>query len=466
MKLLVRQPHCGYLDTHLWLPKRNYAEMQLRSALTYEINRFKAPVEAWGEERDHYRVPRNFILPALYPRLSFPLYDSRVRTFPRVRIQSKVVLDFKRPDLTVQRDSCEALLRSYDGILCLRCGMGKTVTGLHSAIQLNVPILVVVSDLGLAEQWTEEILEFTNLRREDIGFIGDGEFTWRKPICIALVQTLAGRALKGTLPPELTRFFGVVLGDEVHLLGAPFFNAAIPPFHGRRWGLSATPTRSDEFDSLLKYTFGQIIYTYLEPELIPDVVFRYMETPLLIKDPAVHKAVTDKTGELHLQRLYGHLATVERRVADIAAEVKVAQKKGRQILVLTQSKVMVRALGAHFPNAGLVDGDVKDRKERLRRIRECNPVIAISQLGRQALNKPQLDALFVSEPFTDLGVLQQIMGRVLRLYEGKQHPLVVFYDEVFIDEIHKMCLKIRKLLSRWPKDQGGRIRFTNVGRKR
>lgn len=461
MRLVVRHPRVAYLDTHLWLPKTHHSEMQLRSALTYEQGGNKEDVEAWGIERDHYLVPRGYILPELYPRLSFPIYDTRLRKFPYVNIQSKVTLDLKRPDLMVQRDSVRALLNTYDGILCLRCGMGKTVVGIHAASLLHVPVLILVSDLGLMEQWIEEILEFTNLTRDGIGIVGDGEFDWKKPLCLALVQTVASRAIKGTLPPEMVQHFGVILGDEVHLLGAPYFNRAVPPFHGRRWGLSATPNRSDQFDTLLKYTFGPVKYSYLEPELIPQVYFRRLQTRLALRNnPAVFDAVTDKTGEVHLQRLYGYFATVDSRLNQIATEIATAVKKGRQVLVLTQSRVMVEALGAKLPGSGLCHGGVTDRKERLRRIREYNPVIAIARLGKQALNKPCLDTLFVCEPFTDMGVLQQIMGRVLRLYDGKQKPMVVFYDDVHIEDTHKMCLKIKKVLTRWPREMGGRIGFT------
>ncbi len=130
--------------------------------------------------------------------------------------------------------------------------------------------------------------------------------------------------------------------------------------------------------------------------------------------------------------------------------------------MLSQSRAMVEKLAELMPEAGAVHGGVKNGKERRRRIRECNPVIAIARLGKQALNKAKLDTLFVCEPFSDLNVLQQIMGRVLRLYEAKQTPTVVFYEDVMADGMVKMCKKIRKLLNRWPKHMGGRIKFTNV----
>lgn len=812
MQLVQRRAGVGYYDTHLWLPKTHVSEMQLRSSLIYDLGRDKAPLEAWSSQPEHYLVPRNYILPGALNQLPFPVYDTRLRSYPRVSIRSRVTLDAKDPSKTIQREASAALLATHDGILCLRCGAGKTATGIHSAAQLNVPVLVIVNNLGLAEQWIEEVLALTDLKEADIGFIGDGELNWQKPLVLALVQSLASQVRNGTVPAGMAEHFGVIIADECfpagtlidgrpietlvvgdlvtafdprtqsfrkrqvvrcfkrparalrtfyvgdttlsctdehplytptgwlparqlsvgdlvalhvynkdtklrcmpsaihpevpeqqgvlpnlqprlqvatsprevrgyasaggahgglsvvcstsdsqftkgeagllqggdlllcgarcaaqeagafcrrtghgpqmpraalptyataqpnsesgdnrkdpanqaqewdpargttctrwkrpgthgpasehvevagyrmgsgassthgeeapvsniicyrscsssedaccrdrreqplqqegtgsteggtltwrrvdrleiheqggigrfaevcpdgavynieveedhtyvangvvvhncHCIGAPYYNTAISPFHGRRWGLSATPTRSDNFDSLLKYTTGEIVYSYLLPELIPKVYFRRVNTRVNSMDPAVFEATTDKRGEEHLGKLYGYLATVEERVRIIAIETMNAVSRGREVLVLSQSRAMVEALGALIPGAGVIHGGVTDRKERLRRIRNCNPVIAIAKLGKEALNKPTLDTLQVCEPFSDRDVLQQIMGRVLRACVGKQAPVVVFYDDVLIDVMTHMCAGIKRKLSRWPDAMGGRIPF-------
>jgi superfamily II DNA or RNA helicase len=461
MKLVVRREREAYFDSHLWLPKTHVSEMQLRASLCYEVLN-KEPIIAWREERHHFVVPRNFLLPGAMRQLPFKVYDTRLQNFPKVDIRSKVVLDRQTPSKTVQRDASAALLNAHDGILCLRCGAGKTVVGIHSAAQLKVPVLTMVDNLGLAEQWIEELLDLTDLKEKDIGFIGDGKFDWQKPWTVAVFNSLAGRAAKDNIPPELVQHFGLVLGDEVHIVGAPWINKSVPPFHGRRWGLSATPTRGDQYDSLLRYTMGEVIYTYLEPELIPKVYFKRLNTRLDETDPLVVEATTDKTGEFHHMKLYGHFADVESRTKKIVSEVKQAVANGRQVLVISQSRKFVELLGEKLPGAGVCHGGVKDRKERQRRIRECNPVIVIAKLGKQALNKPQLDTLFVCEPFSDMNVLQQLFGRILRLYGAKQRPVVVLYEDHLIEPLRKMNMKVRRLLSRWPKNMGGRIPFTNV----
>lgn len=463
VEILRRVAGNAYYSNALWLPKSYVSEMQLRGALTYELTGDKEPYRAWAVERDHYLVPRNYIVNTALPMLPFPVIDARLKRFPRVHFESKVILDFKSKGATYQRDGVSALLRADNGILCLRCGAGKSVCGIHAIAQLGVPGLILVNDLGLAQQWINEIELFTNLKGDDIGFVGDGEFRWKRKLTVALVHTIAGRISKNVLPREMVEWFGVVLADEAHTTAGPaYFGLAMTPFHGRRWGLSATPRRTDNFDSLLRYTMGPVVYSFLMPELTPLIFFRRLPTKLNFKDPAVVDAISDVSGETHLQKLYGYLATRNDRVGIIATEMRAALKQGRQLLVLSQSRQMVERLGQLFPDAGIIHGGVK-RKLRPDRIDNCNPVIAIASLGRQALNKPSLDTLMVLEPFTDAGVLQQLLGRIQRPHPSKQRAMAVLYDDVHIAELHRMCMKVRSLFSRWPDNQGGRLHWQNTG---
>lgn len=463
MIFLLRDPEAAYLDTHLWLPKKYWSSDQLRRALQYFLQRTNEVIECFSEQPHHYVVPRNFLSWGAFATMPYPVYDARFMDFPKVKFQSRVQLDAKEPGKTYQRDGYTALRQTYDGILTLRCGAGKTVVSLHTAAQYNQPILVIVGDKGLARQWMEEIELFLGIPQEEIGRIGgDGSpFRWEGTrITVAIVNTLAKKAQDHTLPPEITRYFGVIICDEAHTMAAPFFNLAVPPFHGRRWGLSATPTREDGFDSLLTYTLGPVVFQYLMPDLMPLVYFRKLDTVLDLTTRSVRDHVLDSTGELHFGRLYDYFSTLDARVSKIARDVELALADGRQVLVLTHSRAMCDALHAKLPTAGVCHGGVKEG-ERLRRIKEMNPVIAIMRLGKQALNKPSLDTLYVAEPFRKEAMLQQTMGRILRNHSGKMRPVVVFYEDAAVPPMFKLCQRIRAVLSRWPAHKGGRIRYFN-----
>jgi superfamily II DNA or RNA helicase len=457
MKMIKREPGIGYLDNWLWVPKTHTHETQIAATFSYVARNDKL-IEAWRDEPHHFRLPRNYHLPATLPKLPYKIYDTRIKTFPRVQFHSKVVLDKYEPDKDYQRRGSAALLSAQDGLLCLRCGAGKTVVGLHTASLLGVPILIQVKDDSLAEQWLEEIEDFLGIHPKDVGRIGGGKFKWQYPICVANVQSLAARAADESLPDEMIRHFGCVMPDEAHMIGAPYFNLSVPPFHGRRWGLTATPERADGYDSLLKYTMGEVVYSYLTPDLIPDVVFRELPTTLDFEEKNDHGGTHDSSGKFHYGMTYGYLARSNKTLRNdrIVHDIQAALAMDRQVLVLTHTKEMTEILGRMIPGSGVVNSDVKG-KERRRRIRECNPIIAVMTLGKEALNKPMLDTLFMVEPAPKPNVLQQIMGRILRKYFGKQKPMMIVFDEVHIREIRALGRKIRKQLNEWPAAKGGKI---------
>lgn len=247
-----------------------------------------------------------------------------------------------------------------------------------------------------------------------------------------------------------------LLVHNCHILGAPYFNSAIPLFPGRRWGLSATPRRNDHYDSLIEYTIGRVAYEFLLPELVPNVYFLRLETRIPPTKKA-REAVSDMNGEFHHLRCYGYLATLRQRTEQIAREIRVAMSKGRKVLVLTHSRAMCDALAAHFPDGGgVVHGDIGASK-RFDIIRNSNPLIAIMQVGKQALDKPELDTLIVCDPFTNPNILQQTMGRLLRIFAGKKRPSVIFVEDYRIDELRAACSSMKRTLSRWPISKGGAI---------
>lgn len=460
MELVRRDRGVAYLDSWLWLPKTHTSDIQVRSALTY-IDRNNYAVEAWEEEPHHYRVPRNYLRPEQMRLLRYPVYDARFRGFPRANLQSSVTLDLKEPDKDYQTQGSRALLASYDGILTLRCGAGKTVVALHTASLIKQPVLIVVDDIGLAKQWLGEIEEFLGVPSSEVGQLWGGKkFDWQKEICVATVHTLAARVGDGRLPVEMTQHFGVIIPDEAHVMGAPYFNTALPPFPGRRWALSATPNREDEFDSLLKYTVGNVVYQYLIPALKPTFFFKRMPTRLDYSDPEVFEETHDKNGKFHFGKTYGHMARAcTDRTATIVADIQEALDKDREILVLSHSVDMVKILGQHFPGGGVTHGGVKE-EEHERVVKHCNPVISIMKRGKQALNKPNLDTLYIIEPFSKAGVLQQTMGRILRYMAGtEKKPIVVVYEDVHVEGMKALCGKLRHLLNNWPANQGGRIKY-------
>jgi superfamily II DNA or RNA helicase len=452
MIVIKREPGKGYIDRWLWLPRSEVSQNQIQNALLYRVG--DKTVRAWKETPSHFQVPRNYIREELRAKLSFPLIDARVLTFPKIKIKSSIVLDSQRPDLSFQTEGVAALQSCYDGILQLRCGGGKSPVVLHAAAALKGPILIVVDELGLAEQWRRTIRRFITTGDPVIGEVGDGKKDWKHDITVASVRTIAKMVQAGEITPEMSRHFAVVVYDEVQVMGAPVVNLAVGAFHGRRWGCSATPERDDSFNSLLRFGLGRVIYTYLMPESKPNFYFLRLPTSPL---NAVQKQVVyARGGKFHFGLAYSVLAEDVRRTALIVHEINLALSRGRQVLVLSSSKKMCKMLKAALPQAGLVTGDVSG-KLRIERIQTCNPVVAVMKVGEKALDKPNLDTVFIVDPVSKQRRLQQILGRVLRIYEGKPPPTVVAFEDYNIKELRRACSRMRSTLNQWPEDQGGAI---------
>lgn len=162
----------------------------------------------------------------------------------------------------------------FRGILEMATGTGKTKTAkacIDLALQKSsLLVVVIVPYMHIGDQWVNEL--------EDLNpVLVTGE--WRKKLVELNMQAAMGRLDKSVLvvvkntasskdfinlSQELAENFGdcLLVGDEVHWLGAKSFQNALLPFANFRLGLSATPNRYfDEIGTsiLLEY-FGGTIY--------------------------------------------------------------------------------------------------------------------------------------------------------------------------------------------------------------
>ncbi|WP_293150134.1 MULTISPECIES: DNA phosphorothioation system restriction enzyme [unclassified Microcoleus] len=196
------------------------------------------------------------------------------------------------------------------GTLKMATGSGKTITALAIATELynkiNLQVLLVICPYcHLVNQWAREsekfglkpILAFDNAR------------TWQKKLASGLYEVRSGDSLGDSCASRLfltiittnatlmldslrsqIRYFPektLIIGDEVHNLGAPRLGESLPRNIGLRLALSATPERHfDEqgTEAILDY-FGPV----LQPELtLADAIrqkalVHYLYYPILVE---------------------------------------------------------------------------------------------------------------------------------------------------------------------------------------
>lgn len=165
------------------------------------------------------------------------------------------------------------------GILEMATGTGKTYTSklcVESAMDEGKLLTVVIAPYQhISDQWVEELDEFNPIQ---IGATG----SWRSELqsielnCkLGLIDNLVIVVVKNTAASEafiaatnsLSGFFEnyLLVGDEVHWLGAPSLQKALNPQANFRLGLSATPDRhfDEEGTNALKDYFGaESVYTF------------------------------------------------------------------------------------------------------------------------------------------------------------------------------------------------------------
>lgn len=333
MKLIIRDPNVGYLDSLLWVPKSQINVEGTKAALTFPVNdkRVVRFLTLYTETLDHLLVPREFWDPK---DMNFPIVDCRPRSFPKVDIRSHITLDAQTPGETIQQDAVRAMREARGGILQLACGKGKTVCALELAAQEKVPTLIVVDNTHLLNQWRGEIDKFLVVPG-GIGMIGDGQFDWKKSVVLSTYQTLAQRT--ADFPQEIRYWFGLIIWDEAHHMAATTWARTADLFYGKRIGLTATPERVDGTHVIYDFHLGRTLYKDLIQELKPKIYFFWTGLEVDPRDPLVRAKVCDINGELHTSMLSSYFGEWPERLDIILAEVRRAEAQGRKALVLSYS---------------------------------------------------------------------------------------------------------------------------------
>lgn len=134
------------------------------------------------------------------------------------------------------------------GTIALPCGSGKTIVGMKIMSMLKTSTLIITTNITAVHQWIDELLDKTNLTREQIAEY-TGENKTIAPVTIATYQILTWRPDKESSFPHFSIFreraWGLIIYDEVHLLPAPVFRVVAELQAVRRVGLTATLVRED-----------------------------------------------------------------------------------------------------------------------------------------------------------------------------------------------------------------------------
>jgi|UniRef100_A0A6C0J4H3 superfamily II DNA or RNA helicase len=305
----------------------------------------------------------------------------------------------------------------------------NTALAIKLICTLKRKAIVVVHKEFLMEQWKESIQKFTDAR---VGIIQQNKLELDADICIGMIHSLC---LKD-YPQGTFDSFGTMVIDECHHLGSEMFSKVLMKIGTcYRLGLSATPTRRDGLHTVYNMHIGNIAHkekrtgnNQVKIKILnlssESEFYKTIYNGKMKNTSAMVTNITNcgQRNEL-LVKLLLQLNKLKRKV------ILLSSRREHLELLYTMIKEREKneiSVGFYYGNQGM---GKKAYKEMLNVSSKCDIILATEQLAKEGLDIPDLDTLIMSTSISDLGALEQSIGRILRkFYNDSNYPLV--YDIV------------------------------------
>lgn len=318
-----------------------------------------------------------------------------------------------------------------DLILSAETGSGKTVMLLKMWSMLRVPALVIVPKSDLMEQWISRIKQFTGLGDEHIGIARQKLCEYEdKKIVVGMIHSLC----KDKYPMAFKNYFGLVIFDELHKLGAFTFSQVGGMFPAKyRLGATATLRRSDGMAKVFYSHLGnEVIRPLRGDQPIPKIV--------VVKYPKSSGGIPHWANTKVKRRgvLFSALAKNAERVDWIAQLANELYSTGRQTLVLGERIAQLESIIKFLVQRYKVDkGDIglyigkTTAKERKRIAENCKIIMATTSMLSLGTDIPTLRGLVFATPLADV---EQPIGRICRICANTQTPIVIDFVDSHYSE--------------------------------
>lgn len=366
---------------------------------------------------------------ATVPRGAVPLVREAVRAAgqdlafeDRRTVCPEVGYDFGFELRSYQERAVVALLNRIQGCAVVPCGGGKTVIGTAAIARTGQPALILVHTHDLVEQWAATIRDALGI---ETGTIAGGKFELAD-VTVATVQSLV--TLDDDARAEVAGRFGTVILDEAHHAPASVFREVLSWLPGKfRFGLTATPERSDGLTPMLHLCLGPEVFRIDHQELVDA---GHLVVPRVV--PVSTGATTE--AEPHAAIVSDLAADPDRNrlIVDLVAREAAA---GCSVLVLSGRVDHCQRLAKLLTSTGtqavaLTSRVAKGKRSAiLDRFRDGTlKVVCATSLADEGLDVSRLERLVLATPARAEGRTIQRLGRLMRPHPGKRTP--VLYDLV------------------------------------
>ena len=421
-------------------------------------------ISMWSESNGYIKVPRGLLetITAKVGESGIAVDVSDERYFGKP-VRVKFV-----GELRDKQEFAAARLEKFEnGVLSAPTAFGKTVLAAYMVAERKVNTLILLDKADLIPQWISEFEKFLEIdEKPPVYYTKTGRAKTRDSVIGTLkagqdkTTGIIDFALIGSAYHKGEFFtgidsYGMVLIDECHHIASAQGQALMQRIRAKYiYGLSATPNRSDRLDDIIYMLLGPVRHKYTAREQADEQGLDRFVVPRFTR-------VANITGEkLDIHKADSLIAESNVRNEQIVGDICQVIAGGRTPVVLTKLKrhaeTLTKMLEDKADHVFLVYGGQSEKQNQLI-IRDMLSVpdsetlvlVATGQKIGEGFNFPRLDTLMLASPIKFEGRLVQYVGRLNRVYKGKQEVMVYDYVDPhisFFDKQYRSRLSVYKNL--------------------
>lgn len=263
----------------------------------------------------------------------------------------------------------------------------------------------------LRDQWLDEIKELYGM---DAGVVGSGQFDTDHVVVVGNIQTLT----KPDILAKVSKEFGTVIVDECHHISATTFSSFLDGMYARyKIGLSGTMWRKDGKHVLFKDFFGPKLYqppqSHTMTPVIELVKTGIMLTPGETWAKKINNLLYDSDYQILIAGLAKHQINLGHKVLVIADRVEFLQN----VKELIGEECVCITGGTEYEERKVLKQQVENG--------EKSAVAGSRQIFSEGISIDVLSCVILAAPIANDSLLEQIIGRIMRMSENKLNPLVL-----------------------------------------
>ena len=320
-------------------------------------------------------------------------------------------------------------------LLVLPTGTGKTIVFAavtNDCVTAGARVLILAHRGELLDQASDKIFKSTGLRCAVEKAEQSCLDSWYR-VVVGSVQTLMRDKRLAQFPPD---YFEYIIIDEAHHALSDSYLKILDHFSAAKvLGVTATPDRGDMQN--LGKVFDSLAYEYTLPKAIKDGYLSPIKAVTIPLNLDL-SGVSTQAGDFKASDIDTALDPYLYQIADEMQNYCKDRKTVVFLPLIRTSQKFTEILNSKGFHAAEVNGSSDDREEVLADFAaDKYNVLCNSMLLTEGWDCPSVDCIVVLRPTKVRSLYCQMVGRGTRLFEGKDHLLLL--DFLWHTERHELC---------------------------